>query len=41
MINLVWWKPFDWFITALIILNSVVFLGMMDYTDKDNVTIRN
>ena len=35
-----WWKWFDRIIIAIIILNSL-FLGIMDYTDNDNVSWRN
>ncbi|CAI2378686.1 unnamed protein product [Moneuplotes crassus] len=39
-IRLIFWKPFDWFIIFLIIVNSLM-LGMMDYTDKENTSWRN
>jgi len=41
--RLVWlitWKYFEFFITAMIIANSIL-LGMMDYTDKENKGWRN
>ena len=40
IIWLIEWKYFEGFITFLIILNSI-FLGMMDYTDKENNSFGN
>lgn len=39
-IKLILWKPFDWFIISLIVINSLM-LGMMDYTDTENKSWRN
>ncbi|CAI2381758.1 unnamed protein product [Moneuplotes crassus] len=39
-IKIIYWKPFDWFIISLIVINSLM-LGMMDYTDENNTSWRN
>ena len=39
-IKLVYWKAFDCFIISLIIINSAL-LGIMDYTDTENQSLRN
>lgn len=40
LVRLITWKYFEYFITAMIVANSVL-LGMMDYTDTDNKSWRN